>query len=135
MAASFRAHLGDWLPPVLWALMIYGLSSLSQPPQPEFARFEMADKWAHMALFAGLSLLLYRALRRSPGLRPRDAVVVAFLLASAYGAADELHQYFVPDRLADPWDWVADTIGASVVFVALRTSRAAVPEQDVHGQD
>lgn len=35
------------------------------------------------------------------------------LLASLYGAVDELHQATVPGRSADVADWVADTLGAA----------------------
>jgi len=38
-------------------------------------------------------------------------VLAAALLASLYGATDELHQAFVAERTADARDWMADTIG------------------------
>jgi len=38
--------------------------------------------------------------------------VVGVLIAAAYGATDELHQYFVPGRQADVADLLADAIGA-----------------------
>jgi VanZ family protein len=50
------------------------------------------------------------------------------LIASLYGASDELHQYFVPGRSAEVADWVADTLGAlvAVLFAAwlFRSRRA-----------
>jgi VanZ family protein len=30
-----------------------------------------------------------------------------------FGATDEWHQSFVIGRLADPYDWAADTLGAT----------------------
>ena len=40
-------------------------------------------------------------------------------LGSLYGLADELHQYFVPNRYADPVDWVADTLGSAIGAIAV----------------
>jgi VanZ family protein len=34
------------------------------------------------------------------------------LAASLYGIIDETHQYFVPGRDCNVWDWLADTLGA-----------------------
>jgi VanZ family protein len=34
------------------------------------------------------------------------------LLGSVYGVIDEVHQYFVPGRDCNVWDWIADTLGA-----------------------
>jgi len=38
-------------------------------------------------------------------------VLLATVITSLYGATDELHQSFVPERMADIRDWVADTLG------------------------
>ncbi|MDR2246783.1 MAG: VanZ family protein, partial [Treponema sp.] len=32
--------------------------------------------------------------------------------AALYGIIDEVHQYFVPGRDCNIWDWLADSIGA-----------------------
>ena len=39
------------------------------------------------------------------------AALMAFAFTSIYGGVDELHQFIVPDREMDVWDWVADTCG------------------------
>ena len=53
---------------------------------------------------------------------------IALALASAFGAADEWHQQFVPGRDQDVKDWAADTTGALVGAIAAayrgRTSRS-----------
>ena len=43
-----------------------------------------------------------------------------WLYAVVYGASDEWHQYYVPGRYADVWDWVADIVGATVVLLLIR---------------
>ena len=36
----------------------------------------------------------------------------SFIVSSIYGIADEIHQSFVPFRVADPFDALADVLGA-----------------------
>lgn len=43
---------------------------------------------------------------------PRTIWIYASMWATLYGALDEIHQYFVPNRYADFFDLVADAIGA-----------------------
>ena len=116
-----------WLPALLWAAAIFLLSAMSAPPKlgPEFP---LKDKAIHWTLFCGLSWLVALALRRSHNLTLPTALWLAILIASAYGAADEFHQRFVPNRTCDVMDWVADTLGAiaaTAVFYAYESHRSA----------
>jgi VanZ family protein len=70
-----------------------------------------ADKIVHFLVFGLLATVTLRALRIES---PRSRAVVAVLLVSLFGASDELHQYFTPGRSCDVFDWVADTLGASL---------------------
>ena len=51
-------------------------------------------------------------------------MLLAIVVASAYGVTDEFHQLFVPGRACDPVDWMVDTAGAALgallAHVALR---------------
>jgi VanZ family protein len=40
------------------------------------------------------------------------AVIVGIAIASAFGAADEWHQRFIPGRSTELADWEADSLGA-----------------------
>lgn len=77
----------------------------------------MADKWAHMVVFGALAYLLFRALRGTLTLPILAAMVTALLITSVYGALDEWHQSFVPERDVDLLDWIADTAGAAVALL------------------
>src|SRR4051795_3605108 len=95
---------------------IFGLSSLPDTP----ALPGGSDKGLHAVLYAGLGVLLVRAL--AGGLRRRITVTIALaatLIAGAYGVSDEFHQHFVPPRQVEGLDVVADTIGAGVAAFAL----------------
>lgn len=40
--------------------------------------------------------------------------IAAIVLATLYGVSDEFHQLFVPGRSADPYDVLADGVGATI---------------------
>jgi len=116
-----------WLPALVWAGGIFAVSAMSAPPKigPEFP---LKDKAIHWTLFCILGWLIARALRRTHNLSLPKTFVLAILLASAYGASDEFHQRFVPNRTCDVMDWLADTLGASAAaaaFYAYESHRSA----------
>lgn len=118
------AHaLALWLPPVLYLAAIFWISSQPQPAVMPPLGF---DKLAHGAAYAGLAFLLARAYAGSR-LPAAAAIALAVLTASLYGASDEWHQSFVPNRSADPQDWLSDTVGAAIgsgIWLLLRVRRA-----------
>jgi VanZ family protein len=42
------------------------------------------------------------------------------IFTSLYGASDEFHQYFVPGRDCEFFDWVGDTTGAIFAVLAIK---------------
>jgi VanZ family protein len=113
-----------WAPPVLYATLIFHFSSESNP-LPALTSL-VWDKALHTTEYAGLGLLLCRALR-GEGVRWWASMVLALLIASAYAASDEWHQWFVPGRDADVLDWVADTIGAAIGSTLYRSIAVLIP--------
>lgn len=115
-----------WLPPVLYAIAIFVVSSISRPPEPPGP---VTDKHVHLLLYAGLSGLMLRALAGGDwtGVTARRCGAAA-LLAVLYGASDEWHQAFVPGRSADLLDLAADAAGAmsaaGLAWAAARLGRA-----------
>jgi VanZ family protein len=91
--------------------IIFYFSSQTDPV-PELTT-RVWDKLLHVGAYAVLGALFCRALV-GEGTRTSAALVLAVLLASAYGAADEFHQSFVPLRQPDLADWVVDALGASI---------------------
>ena len=100
-----------WAPPIIYAAVIFHFSSESNP-LPELTT-RIWDKALHAAEYAGLAMLLSRALWGEGFSRGRS-MALALFVASAYGASDEWHQLFVPGRDSSVLDWMADTIGAAV---------------------
>jgi len=109
--------------PYLWPLALaFGIflaSGTQRLAAPDLALPLSKDKFAHFLVFG----LLATAILRTPrfgGLRLRDLFAAA-LIASAYGAFDELRQSLTPGRSVEPADWFADTLGAlGAVFVYAR---------------
>ena len=101
-AAVALARLNLWLPVVLWAALIFTLSSIPGLGTGLGTWDVVLRKLAHTAEYAVLGALLFRALRREP---------LAILAGSAYAVTDEVHQAFVSGRHGSPVDWLIDTIG------------------------
>ena len=107
-----RATLSRWAPVVLWAGLIFALSSIPSLSTGLGTWDLVLRKAAHVGEYAVLGALLWRALRSGP---------LALLAGSAYAVTDEVHQVFVSGRQGSALDWVIDTIGiAAGVFVCAR---------------
>jgi VanZ family protein len=93
---------------------IFVISSRPAPEivQHEYIRFQ--DKWLHIVAYLVLSCLFLRALVWEGTGWGLNAFFLAFLLSAVYGASDEWHQYYVPERESDWVDWVADALGAGL---------------------
>jgi len=102
------------LPALAWMGLIFWLSSQPKLPQVIFL-FDGIDKLFHAGAYGVLGLLVAFAV----GATTRRAAGVAVVIASLYGVSDELHQYFVPGRSCDVFDWLADTGGAAVAVALL----------------
>jgi VanZ family protein len=99
-----------WLPVILHGALIFVLSSIPQLPSPPGP---FSDKHIHFGWYAVFTALLVRALAsaRLRNVTGRVAII-AILLGIFYGLTDEIHQSFVPGRSADPYDLLADSLGA-----------------------
>jgi VanZ family protein len=94
-----------WLPPILWASLIFYLSSIPQlevtsEPVWNF----LTRKLAHIGEYAILGFLVSRALNWR---HPQLALVLSFL----YAVSDEWHQTLVPTRTGKVADLVFDLFG------------------------
>lgn len=112
-----RRRLVAWSLVVAWGLVILGLSSIPAVGDrlPEVLRFPGSDLVAHAFVYGVLGGTLAHATGRW---------LPAVLIASAFGALDELYQGTVPGRTPSALDWLVDTVGAAVgAAVVVRFSR------------
>jgi VanZ family protein len=94
-----------WLPVLVWAAVIFAFSSVPSLSSGLGAWDTVLRKGAHIAEYAVLGALLYRALGRE---------APALAAGIAYAATDELHQHFVRGRHASPVDVAIDAVGLSL---------------------
>ena len=123
-----------WIPSIVFALLIFFLSSESHIPGANMA----PDYVEHFLVYGVFSLTIVWGL--TGGLRRKLApglAAAAFFIATLYGATDEFHQFFVPGRDSSLSDLAADAVGAACFtllgFLAIRLwsrrATAAVPPE------
>ena len=110
-----------WLPPALWAGLIFYLSStvpgsVSGPPWIDF----IIKKSGHMLLYAVLWILLYRATHRP---------YLSLLFAISYSLSDEYHQSFVPGRHPAVMDVGFDALGGTIALWAQKSFLPKAPKK------
>jgi VanZ family protein len=138
-----RFFLKYWLPVLLWMGVIFSASSdrhsathssriiapvvrwlwPSLSDEGVYGVVLFVRKCGHVAEYALLALLLWRALRRpaQPVKGPWrwSEAGLALGLAALYAASDEFHQTFVPSRQGSSWDVLLDTSSAALALLCL----------------
>ena len=106
-----RPSVLSWSLLACYCLLIFFQSSLSSPDLgPELPG---QDKLLHLLAYAALGYLACRAFATLRCLRgPVGIFVAGYIFAVLFGISDEWHQSFVPERMADGWDLLADAAGA-----------------------
>lgn len=99
------------LPVLAYLILIFILSSISRLDTPEIG-LSFTDKWIHFLEYSVLGFLLIRNFQNETNKKlQNNAFLITFLFGTFYGASDEIHQFFVPNRSCDIFDWFADTCG------------------------
>ena len=97
-----------WGPPVLYAALIFWLSSLSTVPSAP----RHVDKVFHFFEYSLLAKLFWRAFGGTfLRLKKMKRALLVFCITVPYAASDEIHQMFVKGRTASLYDWIADVAG------------------------
>ena len=140
---KLRAFLKYWLPPLIWMAVIFSASADSKSTEHSSRYFEPLLRWlfpqmspehigqihyafrkfCHLAEYAVLAWLLWRAIRKpdKKNLRPWNwaEAGVALSIVFLYAATDEFHQAFVPTRTAQVSDVFVDACGGAAALFAL----------------
>jgi len=107
-----------WAPPIFYMGFIFFASSV---PGDELPSWGFWDKAEHLLAYSvlGVLFLIPAAEARLALVTPRTGAL-AVVLATLYGAFDEIHQAFTPGRSPDIHDLFADFLGATAgVLVVL----------------
>ncbi len=102
------------LPAIIAAVLIFIASSFERVPFIDDSIIGW-DKLVHMAVFFVFTLLLQVAFAANNQNWSNGKIAfISALTALIYALSDEIHQYFVPGRVCDIWDFAADSIGISL---------------------
>jgi VanZ family protein len=109
---SLERFLKAWGPVIVWAGVIFALSSVPSLNSGLGTWDDVLRKCAHVTEYAILGFLLLRATGRE---------LPALVLGVLYAASDEFHQHFVHGRHASPVDVLIDSVGLLIgIFVIQR---------------
>ncbi len=123
---QFVVQLKKWgnayLPPVLWGVLIFILSSQQTLPGFDESLWDFVfKKLAHITVYAVLYLLLFRAVQLTINTQKNFRyLTIPLAICLVYAVTDEFHQSLVPGRYPTFRDVGYDMLGASVAL--LKTS-------------
>lgn len=105
---------------ILFCALIFIESSFPSDSYPDLD-FEFSDKLIHIGIYFVLAFLAYLSFIHQDKytLLNKKAYLFTVIFTVIYGASDELHQFFVPGRSCDVFDWIADVIGAILAVLAI----------------
>jgi len=145
------AWLRAWWPALLWAAVIFMMSTDTFSAEHTGSIIEPILRWlfpsmaadqidlihhgirktAHFVEYFVFALLLYRGVRSGHKGWRWSWGLTALFIAAGYSALDEIHQAFVASRTASPYDSLLDSAGAfvaiAVLWVWFRTRKPAMP--------
>lgn len=93
---------------VLTGVFIFYISSRSFPPNP-IPSFSWTSIIYHFGIFLIFCFLLCLALQ--------EKYFIVFIFSLVYAGLDELHQFFVPNRVCDIFDFATDVSGCIVGLI------------------
>lgn len=105
---------------IAWLLTIFIQSSFPAVSLPE-SEYISVDKIVHMGVYGLLTFLCYISLvhLEKRNLFSEKPLLWSAVICIIYGASDEIHQSFVPNRSSEFQDWAADIIGIVIACLII----------------
>lgn len=102
-------------------MIIFIQSSFPAVELPKVELFSF-DKVVHAGIFGLLAALGYLSFinLNNKNTFSRSPYLWSAIVCILYGASDELHQYFVPNRSSEVLDWVADVAGILIMLLIIK---------------
>lgn len=121
ISKSFLRYQG---PAILVAIILFILSSIPYPP-PVILNVSYEDLIMHAIVYSAFGFFVARALYNQTGYSrlKENLLLFTFLIGTIYGISDEFHQYFVPGRVSDILDVLADSVGTLIGFAVFNFTR------------
>lgn len=117
-APTLSSALIAFAPPVLWASIIFFLSSQQVLPSLSLNTWDfLFKKSAHIISYGILYFLLFRAFEKTTSLTGKKRWALPLFFALAYAIFDEFHQTLTPGRTGTLRDVGYDTLGCCLVLM------------------
>jgi len=109
-----------YFPLAVYWIVIFIATSIPIDAMPKL--FNAQDKLEHFAAYFILEILLALTLHfQNKFLRlKKNPILYSLLFLTLYAALDEIHQYFIPGRYADVFDWIADVVGGVLAIFFIK---------------
>lgn len=117
---STKRILQLWAPVVLWAWLIFFLSSIPHLHSGFGVWDFFLRKGAHITEYLIFTALCYRAVKETWILSLNKAMALSFFIALLYSASDEFHQLFVAGREGSVRDVLIDSCGMLLFVLIIR---------------
>ena len=100
-----------YIPLALYWIVLFIATTIPAPVLPDILDF--SDKIKHFIAYSGFAFLLSLSLHFQEKYKKfaQYFFLYSMLIVAIYGGLDEIHQNFVPNRMCEFWDWVADLVG------------------------
>lgn len=114
-----KLYLNAFLPPVIWASIIFILSHQQTLPGPDIYLWRfMMMKLAHITVYFILYLLFLRGFAKIT-FSQKKRLILPVLICIIYAISDELHQSFIPHRSPTFRDIGFDSLGVLIGFLKI----------------
>ncbi|MFQ5676395.1 MAG: VanZ family protein [bacterium] len=99
-----------FVPAILYAALIFGLSALPSSAIPDLG-ISSGDLFMHFGEYTIFGYFLGMAAIQTSENANWKRVLLGLIIGSLYAASDEYHQSFVAGRVSEVSDFIADTVG------------------------
>src|SRR3989338_9153876 len=88
-----------WLPPILWAGVIFTFSSMTVTPTSQvYWQDFVVKKSAHLVEYFLFYIFIYRAFKNTTNISGANIYLLSLAIVVLYALSDEYHQSFTPGR-------------------------------------
>lgn len=117
--STFKTVILAYLPPILWASIIFLFSSQTTLPGFEESAYDfILKKAAHIFVYFILYLLVFRGIHLTIHPQHKNTLLLLpFFICLFYAISDEFHQSFVPGRYSTLRDIGYDMLGVGIAFL------------------
>lgn len=109
-----KNYVVSWMITIILAVVIFYVSSLTFQPSGGPLEIDLKPFLYHFLAFLFFSFFLFISLTRG---KDKSLIALGIVIATAYAASDEIHQFFVPGRYCTTSDFFINMFGVAFATV------------------